>query len=159
MHAGVMRALELVKGPISMPAIDVQVVKYGRHVGVAKNRPLRVTPHGFAGVVYKGRVHEVLVDGEMGYIIDAASESWSDALTVCPFPPRRDALMLLKRLRSFGDCVRRPSSSSTVDGREEIEPSVESGSVDSHRPGPTGTSKIDEIIDLLMPHTKTGKAG
>lgn len=142
-----------------MPSIDVQVVKGGRPVGVAKSRPLRVTPHGFAGVVYKGRVHEVLVDSEMGYIIDAASESWSDALTVCPFAPHRDARLLLKRLRTFGDCVHGASSSPLVDGRKELGTGVGTDRVDSLRPGPTSTSRIDEIIDLLMPHARTGKAG
>lgn len=142
-----------------MPSIDVQVVKGGSHVGVAKSRPLRVTPHGFAGVVYKGRVHEVLVDGELGYIIDAASESWSDALTVCPFAPHREARVLLKRLRPFGDRVHRSSSSPIVETRKDLGTGVGSSEVDSHSRRPTSTSRIDEIIDLLMPHAKTGKVG
>lgn len=142
-----------------MPSIDVQVVKGGRPVGVAKGRPLRVTPHGFAGVVYKGRVHEVLVDGELGYIIDAASESWSDALTVCPFAPHREARVLLKRLRPFGECAHRSSSSPIVETRKDLGAGVESGEVDSHSRRPTSTSRIDEIIDLLMPHAKAGKVG
>lgn len=142
-----------------MPSIDVQVMRGGRPIGVARGRPLRVTPPGVAGVVYKGRVHEVRVNAEIGYFIDAASESWSDALTVCPFAPHREVRGLLKRLRSSEDGALGAPIKPAVEGRMDSGACAEAGEVGCHDKGSTSTSSIQQILDLLMPHARTGKAG
>lgn len=142
-----------------MPSIDVQVMRGGRPIAVARSRPLRVTPPGFAGVVYKGRVHEVRVNAEMGYFIDAASESWSDALTVCPCAPHREARGLLKRLRSSDVGAIRASFKPAVEGRMDAGACAEAAEAGSQGQGSTSTSSIEQILDLLMPHARTGKAG
>lgn len=142
-----------------MPSIDVQVTREGRSITVARTRPLRVTPPGYAGVVYKGRVYEVRIDAEMGYFIDAASDSWSDELTVCRLAAHREAQGLLKRLRSSNDRPFCALINPALEERIDASPSNEAGEVDRRDDGATGTSRIDQILDLLMPRARTGKAG
>jgi hypothetical protein len=142
-----------------MPSIDVQVTREGRSISVARTRPLRVTPSGYAGVVYKGRVYEVRIDAEMGYFIDAATDSWSDDLTVCRFAAHREARGLLKRLRSSNDIPLNALVKPARVERTDAEATPEVGKADRFEDGATGTSRINQILDLLMPRARTGKAG
>ena len=142
-----------------MPSIDVQVVRGGRPIGVARSRPLRVTPHGCAGVVYKGRVHEVHVNVEIGYFIDAVSESWGGALTVCPIAPHREALGLLKRLRTSNPGTNGVCTAPAVEGLMGGRGCTEGTEGGSDGDGSASTSSIEQILDLLMPHSRSSKAG
>jgi hypothetical protein len=142
-----------------MPTIDVQVVRGRRPIGVARSRPLRVTPLGYAGVVYKGRVHEVRVDPGTGYFIDAASESWSEALTICPFAPHREVRGLLKRLRKADDVADGAATDPSVEGEADSRAWTEAGEGGGNVEASTSESSIEQIFDLLMPQSRASKAG
>lgn len=142
-----------------MPSIDVQVTRGGRAIGVARSRPLRITPHGRAGIVYKGRVHEVRVSSEGRYFIDTAAEFWSNELKVCPLATFRSARRLLEGIQPDGHANDSIRTTSIVETQPVSGALNSSGETDSRGDGPRAKNSIDEIIELLMPHTGSGKVG
>jgi hypothetical protein len=124
-------------------------------VGVARNRPLRLTPHGKAGVVYKGRVHEVRGTTDNIYYIDAAAESWSEASTVCPFALNRDAQRLLQHIKQ--DCHRTSSgTTASIDAvAAPVQPPNKDASAGSRAGGSHAKDRTKEILELLLPHAKS----
>ena len=81
-----------------MPTIEVKVVKGKRLVVGSITRPLRVTPMGRPGVVYKRKVYAIYVVGG-AYTVDQLSEHWREDVHVCPIAREEEASQLLVALR------------------------------------------------------------
>lgn len=94
-----------------MRSIDVIVTRGDRVLGDARQRPVRITPHKRAGVVYKGRVYEVRATPEGSLCIDTEGKSWDAEVFDCPFATPNIAKQLLSSLTSTA--VIKPSRART----------------------------------------------
>jgi hypothetical protein len=132
-----------------MRSIDVTVTRGARVLGLARQRPVRVTPNKRPGVVYKGRVYEVLALPAGGYCINAEAESWDEDMLVCPFATAATAKRLIASLS--------PSMGLRVDRRQrnQLQMEQEFARVFPEKrapePGPKGrdADTVREILKLL----------
>ena len=59
--------------------IDVKVLNDGIHVNDALDRQRRMTPVGYTGVLYRGRVYVVMIDTEGSKVIDTIRENFDES--------------------------------------------------------------------------------
>ena len=104
-----------------MPSVDVEILKGGKPHAMARARPIRITPTGVAGVVYRRKVYAVRC-GELGRLfLDVLDKCWSDDLTQCPIatsrrvPPFADILSVAATVDSSASMASEHSQSKVLD--------------------------------------------
>ncbi len=126
-----------------MPNIDVHVFNSGRRVALAKARPVRVTPDGNAGVVYRGKVFPIFRIDENAYAVNTVGIHFSADQSVCRLAATLEARRLLGSASTFAPSAQKSSlAEESVDSKSRrlnVTRSLESSS----------TPALTEILGLL----------
>jgi|GEM_PF-5089962 len=126
-----------------MPNIDVHVLRSGRRIGLAEARPVRITPDGSGGVVYRGKVFPVCRSGEDTYAVDVGGTCYSADQRVCKLATPAEARRLLRSAVRVAPAVQSPQRPVTGAARKNEKASAIKVTE------PASTPALVEILGLL----------
>ena len=123
-----------------MSNVDVELFKSGHRVGLAALRPIRVTPVGTAGIVYRGKVFPLRLHGEGIYAVEVLGTCYK--ADVCRLATHAEAVRLLGDIASA-----RSDSASQHRTKAPTESPAKAQAVAP--PADSGGSAVAEILGLL----------